>query len=246
MSPVTSVPERQRLTDLVIQHVLDRVSAGAFRAGDSLPSEAELARQLNVSKPVVREAISRLAALGLVQTQQGKATTIQGLTSAPLEAFFRLAVRATDSGLREAIELRRGLETEIAALAATRANRFNIEQMATSIDRMRDNIDGNFDKWLQGDMGFHLALARGSGNALFEHLIEALSDIMRFTMTALGTQRDLRDPAATVRRHEAVLEAVKAGDPARARVAMIEHFAVTENVIEEISRDHRRMERLPR
>lgn len=240
---ITPVAERQRLTDVVTRFVIDRVSERVFRPGDTLPAEADLARQLNVSKPVVREALGRLAALGIVQVQQGKATTVQGLTSQPLDHFLRLAVRASDDGLREAIELRRAVETEIAALAAQRANPLALEQCQTAVDRMRENIDGNFQRWLQADFAFHVALVRCSRNTLFEHLIEALGETIRYTQRALGAQRDLRDPAATVRRHQAIVDAVRAGDPSAARVAMIAHFAVTDAVIAEISRDSRRLER---
>jgi GntR family transcriptional repressor for pyruvate dehydrogenase complex len=235
--------DKQRLTDLVTNFVIERVSERVYRQGDSLPSESDLARQLNVSKPVVREAMGRLAALGIVQIQQGKPTTIQGLTSAPIDQFLRLAVRATDNGLREAIELRRAIEAEIAALAAVRATPLQIEQIAEAAARMRENIDGDFERWLQGDFAFHVALARASGNSLFEHLLEALAETIRFTQRALGAQRDLRDPAATVRRHDAIVEALKARDPAAARAAMVAHFAVTEAVIDEIARDKRRLER---
>jgi GntR family transcriptional repressor for pyruvate dehydrogenase complex len=244
MSIIAPTPsDRQRLTDVVTRYVIDRVSERVYRPGDTLPAEAELARQLNVSKPVVREALGRLAALGIVQVQQGKATTVQGLTSEPLDQFFRLAVRASDHGLREAIELRRAVEAEIAALAALRASPLQIERADEAIDGMRQNIDGNFERWLQSDYAFHVALARCSGNTLFEHLIEALGETIRYTQRALGAQRDLRDPAATVRRHEAIVAAVRARDPSAARAAMIAHFAVTDNVIDEIARDRRRLER---
>jgi GntR family transcriptional regulator, transcriptional repressor for pyruvate dehydrogenase complex len=240
---LTAPAEKHRLTEIVTQFVIDRVSERVFRQGDSLPSESELARQLNVSKPVVREAMGRLAALGIVQIQQGKQTTIQGLSAAPIDQFLRLAVRATDNGLREAIELRRAIEAEIAAMAAARATPLQIEQIEAALEKMRANIDGDFEDWLKGDFAFHVALARASGNALFEHLLEALAETIRYTQRALGAQRDLRDPAATVRRHEAIVDALKTRDPAAARAAMIAHFAVTEAVIDEIARDKRRLER---
>lgn len=242
-SAVAAPTEKQRLTEIVTQYVIERVSERVFRQGDSLPSESDLARQLHVSKPVVREAMGRLAALGIVQIQQGKPTTIQGLSSAPVDQFLRLAVRTTDNGLREAIELRRALEAEIAALAAARANKLQIERLEEAVARMRANIDGDFEDWLKGDFAFHVALARCSGNALFEHLLEALAETIRYTQRALGAQKDLRDPAATVRRHEAIVEAVKSRDPAAARAAMVAHFAVTEAVIDEIARDKRRLQR---
>ncbi|MCM0018894.1 MAG: FCD domain-containing protein [Tagaea sp.] len=240
---VTLGTEKQSLTGLVTQYVIERVSERVYRQGDALPSEAELARQLNVSKPVVREAMGRLAALGIVQIQQGKPTTIQGLSAAPIDQFLRLAVRATDNGLREAVELRRAVEAEIAALAAARATKLQVERVEEALARMRANIDGDFEEWLRGDFDFHVALARCSGNALFEHLLEALAETIRYTQRALGVQRDLRDPAATLRRHEAIVEALKARDPAAARAAMIAHFTPSEAVIDEIARDKRRLER---
>jgi GntR family transcriptional repressor for pyruvate dehydrogenase complex len=240
---VQTSADKHRLTETVTQFVIDRVSERALRPGDALPSESDLARQLNVSKPVVREALGRLSALGIVQIQQGKPTTIQGLSVAPLDHFLRLAVRSTDNGLREAIEVRRAIEAEIAALAAERASPLQIEQVEIAVGRMRENIDGNFERWLQADFAFHVALARCSGNALFEHFIEALADTIRFTQRALGAQRDLRDPAATVQRHQNIVDALKAHDSTAARIAMAAHFAVTDAVITEIARDRRRLER---
>lgn len=240
-APLTQ--DKQRLTETVTQFVIDRVAERVYRPGDALPSESDLAKRLSVSKPVVREALGRLAALGIVQIQQGKPTTVRGLSVAPLDQFLRLAVRATDNGLREAVELRRAIEVEIAALAAERATPLQIEPVEAAVEKMRENIDGDFERWLQGDFAFHVALARCSGNALLEHLVNALAETIKFTQRALGVQRDLRDPAATVARHQAIVDALKARDPAAARVAMTAHFAVSDVVISEIARDRRRLDR---
>ena len=244
MSEIAALqPDKQRLTEAVTQFVIDRVAERVYRPGDQLPSESELAKRLNVSKPVVREALGRLSALGIVQIQQGKPTTIKGLSVAPLDQFLRLAVRVTDNGLREAVELRRAIEVEVAALAAERATPLQLEPVEVALEKMRANIDGDFERWLQGDLAFHVALARCSGNALLEHLVSALVDTIEFTQRALGMQRDLRDPTATVARHQAVVDAIKARDPAAARIAMTTHFAVSDAVIAEIARDHRRLDR---
>ncbi|SEG35780.1 FadR/GntR family transcriptional regulator [Bosea lathyri] len=235
--------DKQRLTETVTQFVIDRVAERVYRPGDSLPSESDLAKRLNVSKPVVREALGRLAALGIVQIQQGKPTTVRGLSVAPLDQFLRLAVRATDNGLREAVELRRAIEVEIASLAAERATPLQIEPVEAAVEKMRESIDGDFERWLQGDFAFHVALARCSGNALLEHLVNALAETIKFTQRALGVQRDLRDPVATVARHQAIVDALRARDPAAARIAMTAHFAVSDAVISEIARDRRRLDR---
>ena len=236
MSEIAALqPDKQRLTEAVTQFVIDRVAERVFRPGDSLPSESELAKRLNVSKPVVREALGRLSALGIVQIQQGKPTTVKGLSVAPLDQFLRLAVRVTDNGLREAVELRRAIEVEVASM--------QLEPVELALEKMRANIDGDFERWLQGDLAFHVSLARCSGNALLEHLVNALAETIKFTQRALGLQRDLRDPAATVARHQAIIDAIRARDPAGARAAMTAHFAVSDAVIAEIARDHRRLDR---
>ncbi|HEV7257189.1 MAG TPA: FadR/GntR family transcriptional regulator [Bosea sp. (in: a-proteobacteria)] len=244
MSDIAALqPDKQRLTEAVTQFVIDRVAERVFRPGDSLPSEADLAKRLNVSKPVVREALGRLSALGIVQIQQGKPTTVKGLSVAPLDQFLRLAVRVTDNGLREAVELRRAIEVEVASLAAERASPMQLEPVEAALEKMRANIDGDFERWLQGDLAFHVSLARCSGNALLEHLVNALAETIKFTQRALGLQRDLRDPSATVARHQAIVDAIRARDPAAARAAMTAHFAVSDAVIAEIARDHRRLDR---
>eukprot|EP01042_Synura_sphagnicola_P011129 gene11129-14232_t len=84
MSDIAALqPDKQRLTEAVTQFVIDRVAERVYRPGDQLPSESELAKRLNVSKPVVREALGRLSALGIVQIQQGKPTTVKGPSVAP-------------------------------------------------------------------------------------------------------------------------------------------------------------------
>ena len=248
-SPLLRVPhrptngsERGRLSATVKEHLTQRIVAGVLRPNDELPSESELAAQFKVSKPVIREALGSLAGLGLVQIRQGRPTIVQGLTSAPLDQFFGVAMGVSENGLREALELRRALETEAAALAATRASPQHIERLGEIIASMRKCPD-DLDAWLPADLAFHMALVRSTGNSLLQFLIEALSDVMRQSINALGSQTDLRDPATTLKRHERVFEAVCAHDPEAARAAMHAHFAATHDVVLAIGKDQTRLSR---
>lgn len=234
--PTSRMPDRARLTDAVTGYVLDRVANRSLRPGDALPGEAEFARQLNVSKPVVREALGRLSALGLVQIQQGKPTTIQPISSGPFQGLLRMAVQAHDNGLREALELRRALETEAAGLAAERATEAQLAELDAAVGAMRANMP-DLEQWLAADFAFHVALARAAENRILELLVDALSDVMRYSMRLLGQQTDLRDPNATLARHVAILEAVRARDIAAARHAMEIHFDATRSVVLAIGAD---------
>ena len=241
--PASRTPDRTRLTDAVTGYVLDRVAARTLRPGDALPGEAEFARQLNVSKPVVREALGRLSALGLVQIQQGKPTTIQALSSGPFQGLLRMTVQSHDNGLREALELRRALEAEVAGLAAERRTDDHLAAIEAALAAMEANMD-DLDRWLEADFAFHLALVRATENRLLELLIEALADVIRFTLRLVGLQTDIRDTAASLARHRAVADAVRARDVPGARLAMEAHFEATRSVVAAIARDDARRARM--
>jgi GntR family transcriptional regulator, transcriptional repressor for pyruvate dehydrogenase complex len=228
--------ERVRLSDRVTEELTRMLAAGRLKPGDVLPSESELARRFGVSKPVVREALNRLSARGVVVVQQGKQTSVAALSSVPLASYFELAVRLADDGLREAIQLRSVLEPEIAALAAARIDDDALDALAALIERLKALVETQ-DPWVEADLEFHLAIARASGNRIMQFLMEALAGTIRENIRLLQRQRDLRDARATLRRHLAIYEALRARDPAAARAAMQKHFASQRRVVEAILRD---------
>lgn len=234
--------DRSRLSATIKDHLTQRIVAGVLRPNDELPSESDLAAQFKVSKPVVREALGSLAAFGLLKIRQGRPTIVQGLSSAPLDQFFGVAIRASENGLREALELRRALETEAAALSAGRASAQHIEHLGEIVASMRQHPQ-DLDVWLPADFAFHMALVRSAGNSLLQFLIEALSDVMRQSIRALGSQTDLRDPATTLKRHELIFAAICAHDPVAARAAMHAHFEATQDVVLAIAQDRTRLSR---
>jgi len=241
-SRLPSNSDRSRLSATIKDHLTQRIVAGVLRPNDELPSESDLAAQFKVSKPVVREALGSLAAFGLLKIRQGRPTIVQGLSSAPLDQFFGVAIRSSENGLREALELRRALETEAAALSAGRASALHIEHLGEIIASMRQNPH-DLDVWLPADFAFHMALVRSAGNTLLQFLVEALSDVIRQSIRALGSQTDLRDPVATLKRHELIFDAIEAHDPVAARAAMHAHFDATQVGVLAIIQDPARLSR---
>jgi GntR family transcriptional repressor for pyruvate dehydrogenase complex len=223
-------PQRQKLSDLAVERLVQLLMSSDMKPGDALPSEAELARAFGVSKPVVREAMHRLVSMGVLNIRQGKPANVRAINSDPLALFFRFAMRASPRGLREAVELRRMLETEIAGQAARHITDEQLAELKTVIDEMRASSD-DAERWVAADLRFHQLLARASGNSLVLFLIEALKATMEETIRIMHAQRPLRDQRATLRRHVAIHEAVVARDPQAARAAMDAHFAATETVV---------------
>ncbi len=238
-SSMLSRGEKPKLSNRIVDIFVDRIARGELPAGSALPSESDLARQFDVSKPVVREALGQLAALGVLSIKQGRPTTIRAMGAGPLDDYFRIAIRANQSGLRDAIELRRALETEIAGLAAERMGVGDLADLAVVVRRMEITVDDT-EPWLEADLAFHLALMRGAKNALLAHLVGALTDVMRLSIRAMGKQTDLRDTKATLARHVAIFDAVRARDPEAARRAMAAHFDATRPVVDAIIADRGR------
>lgn len=222
---------RQRLSDHVVGQLLEGITTGRLAPGEELPPEAALARRFGVSKTVVREALGQLAAMGAVLIQQGRPTTVLPPSAAPLAAFFDRAIRSRPEGLREAIELRRAIETEIGALAAERAGAADVEALAAQVATMRAVRD-TVDPWVEADLAFHLALARAAGNALMLFLMEALAPAAKHVMRLMQERRELRDARRTLARHERILAAIRSRDPQAARQALHAHFDASRALVD--------------
>jgi GntR family transcriptional repressor for pyruvate dehydrogenase complex len=228
-----------RLGDAVIQRITQAIHEGRLKPGDSLPSEARIAASFGVSKPIAREAIRQLAAMGVVHIQQGKPTRVQALDAAPLDRFYRFAVRGRTNGLTEAVELRRILEPPIAAHSAARRSDADVEKLDLILARMEDAL-GNVPLWIEADLDFHEAVAASSGNRLLDFQIRGLRPVIREVMEIFNSRgaRTADDWQLTFRRHVRVIEAIRSGDSATAEEAMQKHFEAAEAAIAELA-NHR-------
>uniref|UniRef100_A0A9E8CR95 FadR family transcriptional regulator n=1 Tax=Bosea sp. NBC_00436 TaxID=2969620 RepID=A0A9E8CR95_9HYPH len=225
-----------RLGDAVIQRITQAIHEGRLKPGDSLPSEARIAASFGVSKPIAREAIRQLAAMGVVHIQQGKPTRVQALDAAPLDRFYRFAVRGRPNGLTEAVELRRILEPPIAAHSAERRSAEDIEKLDLILARMEDAL-GSVPRWIEADLDFHEAVAASSGNRLLDFQIRGLRPVIREVMEIFNS-REARGPEdwqQTFERHVRVVAAIRAGDAGAAFAAMNKHFEAAEAAIAELA-----------
>lgn len=225
-----------RLGDALIARITQAIHDGRLKPGDALPSEARLAASFGVSKPIAREAIRQLAAMGVVNIQQGKATRVQALDAGPLDRFFRFAVRGSKTGLTEAVELRRILEPPIAAHSAERRAAADIERLDGILARMEAAL-GDVPRWIEADLDFHEAVAASSGNRLLDLQIRGLRPVIREVMEIFNSRsaRTKGDWRQTYERHVRVVEAIRAGDPGAAASAMNKHFEAAEAAIAELA-----------
>lgn len=224
-----------RLGDVVIERLTQAIVDGRLKPGDRLPSESQIAATFGISKPIAREALRELAAMGVIQVQQGKVGRIRAIDSGPLARFFRFAVGRTEQGLHDAVELRRMLEPQIARLAAQRRTDADIAILHEILAAMEAAL-GDIPRWIAADLAFHAHIAAMAHNALVALQMQGLEPVVREMMVRFNDRaaRQHADWRETYKRHVRVAEAIEAGNADAAERAMRDHFLAADAAIAEI------------
>jgi len=224
MTDLKLAPQRkERLGDLLYGQILEQIVSGALKEGDKLPSENQICRSSQVSRPTVREALMRLHADGLVTTRQGSGTYVQ---RRPSDHLTRLARISDIAGMLRCLEVRIALEGQAATLAAQRRTPAQMDQIFEKLAALRKAFDGN-QVPARVDFEFHLAVATASGNAMFAELLDVLNGTIQEAMTvALGiTRAGSKERARRVYdEHEAIAEAIARSDGEAAGLTMRYHL----------------------
>ena len=224
MTDLNLVPRRkERLGDLLYGQILERIMSGALKEGDKLPSESEICRSSQVSRPTVREALMRLNADGLITTRQGSGTFVR---QRPPDNLTHLAHVSDVAGLLRCYEVRIGLEGQAATLAAQRRTAGQLDGIRQALAALGTAFDGGSVP-ARTDFAFHLAVASASGNPLFVEMLDSLNDTVQRAMTlALGlTRTGSKERARRVYdEHEAIADAIARGDGEAAGLTMRYHL----------------------
>lgn len=214
----------QRLSDRLAAVLAAQVSGGQLQPGQRLPTEQQLALAHGVSRTVVREAVHQLKSQGLLRSRQGSGIYVtDGAAHQPL-SFDPTVLESLDAVV-QVVEVRRALEGEIAALAAERATRADV----TALRRALKAIDAAAAAGRDGvaeDLAFHRAVAAATGNPQFERLLGFLEQYLREAMrvTRGNEARHLQFAQAVRREHQALVDAIAAGDATAARRAATRHM----------------------
>jgi GntR family transcriptional regulator, transcriptional repressor for pyruvate dehydrogenase complex len=214
----------QRLSDQLADDLRRQIESGAVLPGQRLPTELALAAQYAVSRTVVREAVSRLRSSGLLVARQGSGMFVAARDAArPLD--FDSAVLADLGAVLDVVEVRRALESEVAALAATRATAAQRRAIQDALARADASIASGSAE-VDEDLAFHQAVADAAGNPQFPRLLRHLEQYLRDAMAVTRRNESMqRDFIAQVRQeHQAIVDAILARDADAARAAATRHM----------------------
>jgi DNA-binding FadR family transcriptional regulator len=218
--------EPQRLYRQIAEQLRTLISAGEWAVGARLPAERDLARQLGVSRPSVREALIAMEVEGWVEVRTGSGVYVLDRSKAPSHGNGRAAEISPDEwGPLELIRARRVVEGEVAAMAATQAKRKHIDAMEKALASMKLDADRGVLP-LEGDRAFHTAIVESCGNVVLIETIQRFWDSRRGPLfERLGGHFETVDSwRSAITEHQAIFDAVRNRDPDAARVAMHAHM----------------------
>jgi DNA-binding FadR family transcriptional regulator len=212
------------LKERVIRQLTRLIDEGVLGPGDQLPSERELSEELKVSRGTVREAVQFLQTLGLLEIRHGSGTFVRTAAdpSALRDEWRDWTIRHAER-IHDLLEIRKGLEPFAAELAAKRAGEAEVAAMDEALEQMEPAVDApDVTALVQADLAFHHALCAAAGNAALTEFADALGEQL---VRERGTIWNLPGrPARSLVEHRAICDAIREGNPRRARKAVLQHI----------------------
>jgi GntR family transcriptional repressor for pyruvate dehydrogenase complex len=238
--------KQPKISDVIVQQMEEMILEGTLKPGQKLLPERELARQFDVSRPSLREAVQKLAARGLLVSRQGGGTYVSEELGAsfsdPLLELFKTHPEAQ----YDLLEFRHALEGVSAYYAALRSTAADREEIQTRYEELqRFHLSKEFSKEVDADVEFHLAIAAATHNMVLLHMMRALFSLLRQHITdnllniypRPGSREKIHD------QHRVLMTAILAGEPDNARKAAHPHIAYGEEAVLEGERENTRQER---
>ncbi|MBW2478116.1 MAG: FadR family transcriptional regulator [Deltaproteobacteria bacterium] len=226
----------KKISEEIVEQIKILISQGDLKPGDRLPSERELATMLGVSRPSVRESIMVLEAMGFLESRQGGGTFVRALTENRIaDPLAKLIEKKDPQLLRSLAEVRMGLESWSAFLAAQRATDQDIAEMRRLFDVMeKQAVKGGWSPEI--DAEFHYAITSASHNSLQMHVLDSVHSLFHTTIQValMEFYRQEGHVQLLLKQHREIMEAIMAHDPEMARKKMMEHLAMVEEKMSEL------------
>lgn len=232
--PITLPPPR-RLSNAIAGQLEHLIVEGRLTPGEGLPSERALAKQIGVSRPSLREALSELRSRGLIEPARNGGAVVTELTRATITEPLSQILERHPSAVKDLIEMRVVLEAHAAFLAAVHGTRADLERLETTLKAQRVARLRNVATLAKRDLDFHQSVAQASCNIVLLHATYGLSRLIKVFVQRgyeiiLSSENAPERRTAIEKEHFAIYEAIRRGDPEAARNAALAHIRSTEDV----------------
>lgn len=225
---------RKKIYEEVADIIIEMIKSGQLKPGDQLDSVQELASKLQVGRSAIREALTSLRAMGLIEMRQGEGTFVKTFTPNSLTYPLQSAMLMSKKSIQELLEVRLIVEAAIVAKAAKKRTIEDLEEMRLHLEEMAAHTD-NSELGERADLAFHLAIAKAAGNVLLSTLMQHVSDLMSEAMRE--TRRiclyDEKQTLAQLNEHHLLIyRQIETQDDVAAEQAMKAHLLFVEEVLE--------------
>ncbi len=207
----------KKISDEIIEQFKDLVSTGQLKPGDELPSERELAESIGVSRPLLREALHALHAMGFIEIRPRSKILVKSLAQKPVEDPLSLLITDDPEKFFELLDIRRAMESWAAFNAAKKATASDIKRLEEIIGRDQENLRQNRND-AKTDADFHIAVALAAHNTILSHLTAScytmLWSTQKMSRQQLFKKRENKQRIAE--QHLRIFHAIKSGNPNQA------------------------------
>ncbi|MGS0765439.1 FadR/GntR family transcriptional regulator [Syntrophomonas curvata] len=222
----------RKIYEEIVEQLTAMITGGELIPGDKLPSEREMADSLQVSRASVREALTALEAIGILDIRPGEGTFVRQTNLAEVFQPLALVLAVEKNPARQLMEVRRVLESEAAALAAMRSTPEDTDKIAQNLDQMKSAA--SIREAVKYDLRFHFSIAEAARNSVLLRLMNTVADLMHHNFRD-DREQYYAEPtraAQVIEEHEAILTAIRDREPELARGKMIEHINCIETGLE--------------
>ena len=217
--------KKMTICDMVVQSIIKKIKLGELKVGDQLPSERELAENLQVSRISVREGMKILSSMGFLDVRVGEGTFVKRIDISKAMEPLTNSLYMDTSTLMELLESRKIIEVAIAGLAAARATKEDLEILKSIIDQMACSQDA--DSFRESDADFHIALAEIAHNVVLYRVIITVRDLLKASSKATYQVAGACEKALQF--HRDIYDAISAGDSNKSRAVMLKHLEDVES-----------------
>jgi GntR family transcriptional repressor for pyruvate dehydrogenase complex len=223
----------RKIYEVIADQIQKQITGGVLKPGDKLPSTKDLAEKFQVGRSTVREALSALKAMGLLEIHQGEGCYVRSIESQDLDLPVFDSLLMNRETVVELIEARKALEISNAGLAAQKRTTEDVAKFEEILRNM-EHFLGNETEGERSDMLFHLTLAKATHNSLMIRMIDSISTQMQ---TAIRETRRLQMYSIKTvskqlwQEHKAIFEAIRDQDAEAAQEAMKRHLFHVEQML---------------
>jgi len=238
--------KQPKLSDVILEQLESMILEGSLKAGQKLPPERELAKQFDVSRPSLREAIQKLEAKGLVNRKQGGGTFVSdNILSGFSDPLFDLMSKDKEVQF-DLLEFRHGIEGMSAYYAAMRGTQADFDEIQKKHEAIGNaQIENDYRAEAEAVCDFYLAICAASHNAVILQLARSMSplltDNIEKNLTILAKRPEVSAKIAEYRTR--LMDAIISGQPQKAWGASHRHLAFIEEVLLNLTEEQSRMER---